>query len=418
MAEPVLRALSALNLTHPTPIQQDAIPVVLDGLDVVGVAQTGTGKTAAFGLPLLHRLAAESRRPAPRSARALILAPTRELALQIEESLRGFARHLRLRICPILGGVARRPQASRLAGGVDIVVGTPGRVVDLMSTDELRLGSVACFVLDEADRMLDLGFARDIRKIALALPDDRQTLMFSATMPAEVTRLAQALLRDPVHVAVSKTDVAPAAIAQQVYFVANADKRGLLNRLLGDPDIARAIVFTRTKHGANRVAKHLVQGGTRAEAIHGNKSQSARQGSLARFRDGSARVLVATDIAARGIDVADVSHVINFDLPVEVDSYVHRIGRTARAGASGTAITFCDAAEHAALREIERRTGLTMTVAGGTPPTQSCANTPRTGKGRPRAGGQTGQDKPTVTHGGPRKRRSRVGQRKGFQAAA
>jgi ATP-dependent RNA helicase RhlE len=368
LAEPLLRALQAQGFDTPTPIQTQAIPPILAGHDLVGLAQTGTGKTAAFALPLLHLIAA-TRAPGERSVpRALILAPTRELAIQIEESVTALSRHLPLQSLAILGGVGRRPQAARLARGVDIVVGTPGRVLDLIGGGELKLAAITHFVLDEADRMLDIGFLPAIRRIAAGLPRARQSLLFSATMPQDVARLAESLLRDPVRVEAARETLAPAQIAQQVYFVPGAEKRALLGRLLENPAIARAIVFTRTKHGANRVAEHLGKDGVRAEAIHGNKSQSARQKSLDRFRSGQARVLVATDIAARGIDVAEVTHVINFDLPDVPESYVHRIGRTARAGASGIALSFCDASEAGLLRDIERVTGRRLDVAGGTPP--------------------------------------------------
>jgi ATP-dependent RNA helicase RhlE len=418
LSEPLLRALDAQNLTTPTPIQSDTIPLILAGKDVMGIAQTGTGKTAAFGLPLLQLLAAERKVAFRRCTRALILAPTRELALQIEANLYRWARGLGLATCAIVGGVARRPQATKLARGMDIVVGTPGRIVDLMSTDEVKLGQVSHFVLDEADRMLDLGFARDIRRIAAAVPRERHTLLFSATMPHDVVHLAEALLRDPVRVEVSRDAVTPAQIDQQVYFVPGHEKRALLNRILEDEALARVIVFTRTKHGANRVAEHLARDGTEAEALHGNKSQAARQRSLDRFRQGRARVLVATDIAARGIDVSNVTHVINFDLPDVAESYVHRIGRTARAGASGVAISFCDASEAGMLRQIERHTGSRLSVVGGTPPVE------RTSKDHPAAKGRNGRGRPQPDNnhreqqGQPKSRRARNGQRRRFQAAA
>ncbi|MGF1626298.1 MAG: DEAD/DEAH box helicase [Alphaproteobacteria bacterium] len=424
MAEPLLRALDAQKLVTPTPIQTQTIPYILSGQDVMGIAQTGTGKTAAFGLPLLQLLDAENRRAAGRCTRALILAPTRELALQIEAALRGWGRDQRLRICAIVGGVARRPQVLKVSGGVDILVGTPGRIVDLMSTGELKLDMVSHFILDEADRMLDLGFSKDIRRIANALPRKRTSLLFSATMPDDVVHLAEGLLNDPVRVEVSLKEVAPLKIEQQVYYVPGRDKRDLLNRILADEAASRVIVFTRTKHGANRVAEHLAQDGTQAEALHGNKSQAARQKSLDRFKTGRARVLVATDIAARGIDVTNVSHVINFDLPDVAESYVHRIGRTARAGASGVAITFCDANEAGMLRQIERHTGCALAVAGGTAPVrtqgsqsgQGSGQRGRFGKGLSRNGNNQGSQ--GGPQGGPRNRRGKPGQRRSFQAAA
>ncbi len=384
VAKPLLRALTQLNIHTPTPIQVQAIPPVLGGRDLVGVAQTGTGKTAAFALPILQALLADGRRPQRALPRALILAPTRELALQIDEALRQHAAGLSLRTAVILGGVGRRPQVNRLARGVDLVVGTPGRVLDLIQTNELRLGAVTHFVLDEADRMLDLGFIRDIRRIVAALPARRQSLMFSATMPAEVARLANGILTRPLRVEATPEKVTADRIDQSVYFVKSADKRALLKRLLENERISRTIVFTRTKHAANRVAEFLCRGGTEAEALHGNKSQPARQRALGRFRDGRARVLVATDIAGRGIDVAGVSHVINFDLPNVAEDYVHRIGRTARAGAAGVALSFCDASEVAHLRGIERLTGTALRVAGGTPFAAAPAKPKKTGK-RPHA---------------------------------
>ena len=389
LAEPLLRALAAQNFTTPTPIQAGAIPALLEGRDLLGIAQTGTGKTAAFGLPLLHHLAAESVRPVPFAARALILAPTRELALQIDESLRQFAANLRLRSVTILGGVSRFRQVQQMRRGTDIVVGTPGRVCDLLATRELRLDAVTRFVLDEADRMLDLGFIRDIRRIVAALPQQRQSALFSATMPKEVAGLAESLLRDPVRVSIAPVAATKPKIDQQVHFVAQAEKRPLLASLLSNPDMERVIVFTRTKRGADRVAEGLEQDGQSVSAIHGNKSQPQREKALDRFRTGRARVLVATDIAARGIDVSGVSHVVNYDLPVEPESYVHRIGRTARAGASGVAISFCDAAEHGALRAIERCTGGAIMVAGGSPPVSSKASAPsgKPARSRRRRGG-------------------------------
>ena len=368
LAERLLRALAAQNFETPTPIQAEAMPALLAGRDLLGVAQTGSGKTAAFGLPLLQHLSTERSRPAPFAAAALILAPTRELALQIDDSLRQFGTNLRLSRVTILGGVSRFRQVQQMRRGADIVIGTPGRVCDLLGTGELRLDAVRHFVLDEADRMLDLGFIRDIRRVAAALPAARQTALFSATMPQTVAALADSLLRDPVRVSIAPVAATRPKIEQSVHFVAQSDKRPLLKQLLGDPAVQRAIVFTRTKHGADRVADGLEQSGESVSTIHGNKSQPQRERALARFRSGRTRVLVATDIAARGIDVSGISHVINYDLPVEPESYVHRIGRTARAGASGIAISFCDAAEHRALRAIERCTGAPIRVAGGTPP--------------------------------------------------
>ena len=368
LAEPILRALAKQNFEIPTPIQEGTIPQLLAGHDLLGVAQTGTGKTAAFALPILQHLAASPRRPRPFSTSCLILAPTRELALQIDAAIRTFANGQPISTCVILGGVGRRPQEERMRRGPDIVVGTPGRIRDLMGTKHLRLDQVTHFVLDEADRMLDLGFIRDIRHVVAALPTQRQSMLFSATMPAEVSQLANSFLRDPQRVEVTPEVRTPEKIEQHVHFVDASGKRALLTRLLEDPELARVIVFTRTKHGANKVADHLTAARVQTEALHGNKSQAAREKSLDRFRSGRARVLVATDIASRGIDVTGISHVINFDLPVEPESYVHRIGRTARAGNSGIAISFCDHTERAALRAIERVAGVTLRPVGAVPP--------------------------------------------------
>jgi ATP-dependent RNA helicase RhlE len=368
LAEPLLHALEKERFVKPTPIQATAIPHLLAGRDLLGIAQTGTGKTAAFAVPMLQYLIGTPVRPAQFSTRALVLAPTRELALQIEETLRRLSSRQALRIVAILGGVSRFMQVQRMRGGVDIVVGTPGRVRDLMATGELKLKQVSQFVLDEADRMLDLGFIRDIRRIVAALPGERQSALFSATMPPEVATLAETLLRDPLCVDVARSAPAKLPIEQRVHFVEPAGKRALLVELLADPALSRVVVFTRTKRGANQVADALDTGGVRVAALHGNKSQPARQKALEQFRTGRARVLVATDIASRGIDVTGISHVINFDLPAQPEDYVHRIGRTARAGARGVAISFCDAEQQGTLRRIERVTGTTLKIAGDLPP--------------------------------------------------
>jgi len=367
LAEPIERALSARNHLVPTPIQAQAIPDLLAGRDMLGIAQTGTGKTAAFALPILHRLA-KTRRAAGRcDPRALILAPTRELAIQIGEEFRAYGKHLHLRQTVIFGGVNQRPQVNALARGVDIVIATPGRLLDLMGQKRLGLGAVEFFVLDEADRMLDMGFVRDVRKIIAALPSARQSLLFSATMPDAVARLSKDILDRPMRVEVTPQATPIERVEQNIYHVDAAGKRALLDRVLGDPALSRVIVFARTKHRANRVAEQLGKGGVVAEAIHGNKSQGARQRALKRFRDGEARVLVATDIAARGIDVDGVTHVINYELPTEPEGYVHRIGRTARAGADGVALSFCDPAERGSLRDIERLIRRRLTVIGAEP---------------------------------------------------
>ncbi len=374
LAEPLLRALSAQDYDRPTPIQAQAIPQLLAGKDLLGIAQTGTGKTAAFALPILQSLAARQDRPGPRATRALVLAPTRELAIQIGEAFRIYGRHLPLRHAVIYGGVGQKPQVDALRRGVDILVATPGRLLDLMQQRHLRLDLATHFVLDEADRMLDMGFIRDVRKIAAALPRRRQTLLFSATMPGAVTGLAGALLHDPVRVAVTPAATPVERIEQRVFFVAAGEKRALLARILRDPALDRTIVFTRTKHRANRVAQQLEEAGIAADAIHGNKSQAARQRTLEAFRGGRLRVLVATDIAARGIDIDGVSHVINFELPNVPEDYVHRIGRTARAGASGAAISLCDPSEQAFLRGIEALTKRRLEVAEGAPAHPSAAS--------------------------------------------
>jgi ATP-dependent RNA helicase RhlE len=368
LTEPLLRALEARKFTVPTPIQADSNPPLLANRDLLGIAQTGSGKTAAFTLPILQHLAAQQIRPAPFVARALILAPTRELALQIDETVRALSVNLRLRTVVIIGGASRFKQVEAMRRGADIVIGTPGRVCDLMQTRELQLGAVTRFVLDEADRMLDLGFIKDIRRIVAALPPQRYSCLFSATMPHEVASLANSLLRDPVRVEIARTAEDAPKIEQFVHHLSQSGKQSLLLSMLQEDAFTRVIVFTRTKHGANKVAGVLENAGIQVNAIHGNKSQPQREKALREFRSGRARVLVATDIAARGIDVTGISHVINFDLPAEAESYVHRIGRTARAGAAGIAISFCDPSERGTLRQIERLMKQTIEVVGDAPP--------------------------------------------------
>jgi ATP-dependent RNA helicase RhlE len=368
LAEPLLRALAARKFLVPTPIQADAIPPLLANRDLLGIAQTGSGKTAAFTLPILHHLLTQPARSAPFGTRALILAPTRELALQIDETVRALSAFARMRTVVIIGGASRFRQVEAMRRGADIVIGTPGRVCDLMQTRELQLGNVSRFVLDEADRMLDLGFIKDIRRIVSALPAQRQSALFSATMPQEVASLANGLLREPVRVEIARKEETAPKIDQYVHHIAQSGKQSLLLSLLEDDALSRVIVFTRTKHGANKVAGVLENVGIQVNAIHGNKSQSQRERALRDFRTGRARVLVATDIAARGIDVTGISHVINYDLPAEPESYVHRIGRTARAGAAGVAISFCDPAERSTLRIIERLTKAPLEVIGDAPP--------------------------------------------------
>jgi ATP-dependent RNA helicase RhlE len=353
LSEPILRSVSAQGYTLATPIQEKAIPIVLSGRDVMGCAQTGTGKTAAFALPILQRLAAAPR-AAGRSPRCLVLCPTRELATQIHEDFATYGRYLPLRHTVIFGGVGQNPQAEALRRGVDVLVATPGRLLDLMNQRLADLRGVEVLVLDEADRMLDMGFIPDIRRIVAHLPAKRQTLMFSATMPEPIRSLAGALLHNPVTVQVAPAAATADRIDEGVYFVAKADKPDLLAHLVNHLPMSRAIVFTRTKHGADKVVRHLHVRGIRAEAIHGNKSQNARERALNNFKDSRTPILVATDIASRGIDVDDVSHVVNYDLSHEPEVYVHRIGRTARAGAAGTAVSFCDHDERGNLRAIEK----------------------------------------------------------------
>jgi ATP-dependent RNA helicase RhlE len=408
LAEPLLRALSAQKFHTPTPIQVSAIPALLAGKDLLGIAQTGTGKTLAFVLPMLQHLSAENLRAAPFTTRALILAPTRELALQIDEALRQMTAGSRLRSVVIIGGASRFRQTEAMRRGADIVIGTPGRICDLMQTRELQLGGVRSFVLDEADRMLDLGFIKDIRRIVATLPANRQSSLFSATMPGEVTALANGMLRDPVRVEIARVEATTPKIQQSVHFVGQSGKPTLLRGLLDDPGFSRVIVFTRTKRGANKVAETLEASGIQVNALHGNKSQPQREKALDQFRSGRARVLVATDIAARGIDVTGVSHVINYDLPAEPESYVHRIGRTARAGLAGIAISFCDPTERSTLRAIERLMNASIPVIG-TVPADFHAAAPKPSRG----------PAPNQLQGRPQNRSSfRPRQRTGMRSAA
>jgi ATP-dependent RNA helicase RhlE len=356
LSAPILGALAAEGYVAPTPIQFQAIPPVLGGRDLCGIAQTGTGKTAAFALPILQRLAAAKQRTPPQTCRALVLSPTRELASQIADSFRAYGAGMPLSTTVVFGGVPIGPQRQKLARGIDILVATPGRLLDLIDTRSLTLSGVQVLVLDEADRMLDLGFIHALKRIVKLLPRQRQTLLFSATMPRPIAALAEDYLNDPVKVVVAPPATTVERVEQRVVFVPSDRKRDLLARLLQDPALARVLVFTRTKHGADRVVRHLVGAGIEATAIHGNKSQPQRERALAGFRDGQARVLVATDIAARGIDVDGVSHVINFELPNVPEDYVHRVGRTARAGAAGIAIAFCSDEERPYLRDIEKLT--------------------------------------------------------------
>lgn len=362
LIEPVLKSLESEGYTTPTPIQQQAIPLVLSGRDLLGCAQTGTGKTAAFAIPVLQIL---HKNPSPeksRKIRSLILTPTRELAIQIEESFKAYGSNLPLKHLVIFGGVPQNPQTAALQRGVDILVATPGRLLDLMNQGYIDLRHLEIFVLDEADRMLDMGFIHDVKKIIAKIPTKRQSLFFSATMPSEIVKLADTILKQPAKVEVTPVSSTAETINQSVFHVAKADKKALLIHVLKDRAIRSALVFTRTKHGADKVVKDLVKAGIAAEAIHGNKSQNARQRALNNFKNGTIRVLVATDIAARGIDVEELSHVINYELPNVPESYVHRIGRTGRAGANGTALAFCDHEEAPYLKDIQKLISRTIPV--------------------------------------------------------
>jgi ATP-dependent RNA helicase RhlE len=362
LVEPIRRALKGEGYSVPTPIQAKAIPDLLAGRDLLGIAQTGTGKTAAFALPILQRLAANRAAIRRKTARVLVLTPTRELALQIGESFRAYGRHLGLHGTVIFGGVGQQPQVAAMARGIDILVATPGRLLDLIDQGHVQLDGIETVVLDEADRMLNMGFINDVKKLVALAKGRRQTLLFSATMPPDIARLANGILRDPVRVEATPPATTVAIVEQRVIFVERGDKRDVLCAMLKDPGLARVLVFTRTKHLANRVVEQLGRSGFSADAIHGNKSQSARQRALEAFRAGKVRVLVATDIAARGIDIDGITHVVNYELPNVPETYVHRIGRTARAGAAGAAISLCDGEERAYLRDIERLIGQKVPV--------------------------------------------------------
>jgi ATP-dependent RNA helicase RhlE len=354
LAEPIIRALTQEKYTTPTTIQAQTIPIALSRRDVIGIAQTGTGKTAAFALPILQHLFADRRQPERKACRVLVLSPTRELSGQICDSFRAYGRHVRISAALVIGGVSMGGQVRALQNGVDVLVATPGRLLDLVRSNALRLRAVEFLVLDEADRMLDMGFIHDIRKIVAKLPAHRQTLFFSATMPRAIAELADQMLRDPAKVAVGPVASTVDLVVQRIIHVDRAAKPAALVEILQRESIDRALIFTRTKHGADKLVCGLARGGIAAEALHGNKSQNQRERVLAAFRKGTLRTLVATDIAARGIDVDGVSHVVNFDLPNVPETYVHRIGRTARAGAPGVAISLCDSEEAAYLRDIEK----------------------------------------------------------------
>ena len=404
LIEPIQRAIRAESYAAPTPIQAQAIPHLLQGRDLLGCAQTGTGKTAAFALPILQRLATNRQRAGPKACRALVLTPTRELAAQIADSFAVYGRYLELSCAVTFGGVGQNPQVRALARGVDVLVATPGRLLDLMGQGFVRLDRLEVFVLDEADRMLDMGFIHDVQRVLRALPKQRQTLMFSATMPMQIARLAESILTEPVKIAVHPIASTVEQVVQRVMFVNRTDKRPLLSQILKDPAVDRALIFTRTKHGANRVADALTRSGVDADAIHGNKSQAARTRALERFRTGAGRVLVATDIAARGIDVDGITHVINYDLPDVPESYVHRIGRTARAGRSGVALSFCDAEERAHLRDIEALIKVRIPVVSDHPWHAASIPTHTEAKRRhnkPRDNGSRGRGGPRQDDGRP-----------------
>lgn len=365
---PILKALETEGYTEPTPIQEQSIPHILRGKDLLGCAQTGTGKTAAFAIPILQNLLLQQKEDANNyDIKALILTPTRELAIQIDESFGAYGKHTGLRHTVVYGGVSQFQQTRDLRRGVDILIATPGRLLDLIAQKFINLKSIKMFVLDEADRMLDMGFIHDVRKTIALLPEKRQTLFFSATMPPEITRLSSSILVNPVRVEVTPASSTAENVDQHIYLVEKNDKRQLLIHLLKDNTIQNALVFTRTKYGADKIAKELYRANIKADAIHGNKTQSARQKALSNFKEGKIRVLVATDIAARGIDVDDLSHVINFELPNVPETYVHRIGRTGRAGHSGSALSFCDMEERSYLRDIHKLIEKTIPVVEGHP---------------------------------------------------
>jgi ATP-dependent RNA helicase RhlE len=423
----VLRAVQEGGYEDMTPIQSQAIPNILEGKDLIGLAQTGTGKTAAFSLPIIQKLLKDEGKRTPKEARSLILAPTRELAVQIAENIKGYTKYLHLRMALVYGGASPKSQVKAMLGGADILIATPGRLLDLMNQKHISLQAVEFLVLDEADRMLDMGFIRDIRKIVERLPKNRQTVLFSATMPKSVEGLAASILRDPVRIQVAPTATTAEKVDQHVLMVPKDKKRQLLAHLLKDNALNRVLIFTRTKHGANRVSRQLEQLGISSGAIHGNKSQNARQKALNEFKTGEIRVLVATDVAARGIDVNDVSHVINFEIPNEPESYVHRIGRTARAGAAGVSLSFVGHDERDYLRDIEKTIRQQIPIEEDHPfhqqgmeplkekPEESGGNRPanrnnRSNSGRHNANRRSSQPKNTdgakPSTGGQRKRRS------------
>ncbi|WP_416358277.1 DEAD/DEAH box helicase [Aureimonas phyllosphaerae] len=419
LADALLSALAAMDITTPTPIQAQAIPAVLKGRDVLGIAQTGTGKTAAFSLPILDALLGKPAKAKPGAPRVLVLAPTRELALQIAENVKGFTAGTPIRHMTVFGGVSIRPQIETARKGVDIVVATPGRLLDLIDQKAMTLSAIEHLVLDEADRMLDMGFIRDINRIVKLVPEKRQSLLFSATMPQNIASLAGKILKDPVRVEVTPEVVTVEKIDQSFFLVPQKAKKHWLIKNL--PGFDKTVIFTRTKHGANRLSEDLDKAGIAALAIHGNKSQGARQKALGQFHAGELKVLVATDIVARGIHVDDITHVVNFDLPEEPESYVHRIGRTARAGKSGMAVTLCDPSERAKLRQVEKLTGMRFDVQTSEFSDASAfADEPRESRGpRQPRGGRPGGNKPRA-EGAPRHqpRGAKPGERRGQPGGA
>ena len=396
LIEPLITALHQKGYTEPTPIQEKSIPHLLKRKDMFGCAQTGTGKTAAFALPILQLMHEDGDHAKAPYVHALILAPTRELALQINESFDAYGKNLGLRNAVVFGGVSQQPQEAAMRKGVDILVATPGRLLDLMQQGHIRLDRVRYFVLDEADRMLDMGFIHDIKKILAKLPDRKQTFFFSATVPAEIKSMSDALLKDPFRVNVTPVSAPAETVQQFVYYVPKEQKRFLLKKVIEDQQIEHVLVFTRTKRGADRVARDLTKSGIKAEAIHGDKSQTARQRALQGFKDRKLRVLVATDIAARGIDVTQLSHVINFEIPEVAETYVHRIGRTGRAGASGIALTFCSPDEADYLKDIQKliRKNLQSVPLPELPPAPPRAEVPASGQGRNHGAPRSGPGKP------------------------
>jgi ATP-dependent RNA helicase RhlE len=402
LSEAITRAIAEEKYATPTPIQQQTIPIVMSRRDVIGIAQTGTGKTAAFALPILHHLTTNARPTERKGCRTLVLSPTRELSGQILESFRVYGRHLRIRTALAIGGVPMGGQVRALLNGVDVLVATPGRLLDLVKSNALRLGDVEFLVLDEADRMLDMGFIHDIRKIIAKLPVERQTLLFSATMPSAITELAAQMLRNPARVAVTPVASTVERIEQRVIRVDRGAKPAVLVDVLKRETIDRALIFTRTKHGADKVVRGLIKAGIAAEAIHGNKSQGQRERVLAAFRKGDVKTLVATDIAARGIDVDGISHVVNFDLPEVPETYVHRIGRTARAGAGGIAVSLCDTEEAGLLRDIEKLIRKSIPATDR----RTHAGRPETPASRSQAAGHPA---PAATRSSGKRRRQRNG---------